>query len=127
MKVPIKASDGNGGFPAGVQRHRHFGSIWGRTFLSILLLLPSAHGTGGFDILLRSLQLSNNFSGSCDRDMGRRDRPPTSDFCEEHSVADFREYFLLDEKRVLYKLYNLSHYVSTRLTSGRGESGSPRW
>ena len=42
--------------------------------------------------------------------MGRRDRPFTSDFCEEHSVADFREYFLLDEKRVLYKLYDLSHY-----------------
>jgi len=37
-------------------------------------------------------------------------RYATYDFCEEHSVADFREYFLLDEKRVLYKLYDLSHY-----------------
>ena len=104
MKVPIQASDGNGGFPAGVQRHRHLGSIWGRTFLSILLLLPSAHGAGGFNIFSVTFNYQIIFSGSC------WDRGPTSDFCEEHSLADFREYFLLDEKRVLYKLYDLSHY-----------------
>ena len=35
---------------------------------------------------------------------------PPSDFCLKHSLADFREYFKLDEKSVLYNLYYLSHH-----------------
>ena len=35
---------------------------------------------------------------------------PPSDFCLKHSLADFREYFKLEEKSVLYNLYYLSHH-----------------
>ena len=37
---------------------------------------------------------------------------PPSDFCLKHSLADFREYFKLDEKSVLYNLYHLSHHYN---------------